>query len=75
MFNPPVPSTSNQLCQPSDFESHRTGLIGILTDWSMPVFVEVGPGPSWQARACLFAAVPPPPFSPRKPRLPTSLGL
>lgn len=74
-LTPPVPSTSNQLYQPDDFGSHRTGLSGILTDWSVPVFIEVGPGLSWQARACLFAVVPLRPFLVCKLKLFTSLEL
>lgn len=43
----PGPSTTpSQLWQSYDFGNRRTGLIGILIVWSMPVFVGVGPGPS-----------------------------
>jgi hypothetical protein len=48
----------SQLWRPYNFENRKTGLIGLLVHWSVPVFVEVGPGPSWQARACLLAFLP-----------------
>lgn len=61
LLSPGPSTTPSQLWQPYDFVNHRIGLIGILIVCSVPAFVEVWPGPSWQARACLPAFPPPSP--------------
>ena len=55
LLSPGPSTTPSQLWKLYVFVNHRIGLIGILVVCSMPVFVGVWPGPSWQARACLPA--------------------